>query len=129
MKFQLHPEARQELERARRYYRARDGEVARRFAREVLEVFERVARSPLQFPKHGLLAITTKTGPLFFDVYKAVLPRTFPYVVLFFVRANTAIVLAVAHGKRRPGYWIARTKEQHPTVRPKTAGKARGGGG
>lgn len=118
MKFQLHPEARKELDYARGYYRTRDGEVARRFAREVLDIFERVANAPQQFPKHGLLAVSTNGGPLFFDVYKAVLPRRFPYVVLFFVRANTAIVLAVAHGKRRPGYWVDRTEED-----PKSVGK------
>jgi hypothetical protein len=31
-----------------------------------------------------------------------------PYVVFFYVRQGTAIVLAIAHGKRRPGYWAER---------------------
>jgi toxin ParE1/3/4 len=113
-KLKLHPEARRELDGARRYYRERDAEVARRFARGVLDIFEGIASAPRQFPKYGLLAASTARGALFFDVYKAVLPRTFPYLVFFYMRAETAVVLAVAHGKRKPGYWTDRADEEPP---------------
>ena len=36
-----------------------------------------------------------------------VLPR-FPYSVIFAVRADELFVIAVAHDKRRPGYWRGR---------------------
>jgi hypothetical protein len=32
----------------------------------------------------------------------------FPYQVIFEIRHDELIVLAVAHGKRRPGYWSRR---------------------
>ena len=33
------------------------------------------------------------------------LVRRFPYVVFYRASEDVVIVLAVAHGKRRPGYW------------------------
>jgi hypothetical protein len=35
-------------------------------------------------------------------------PKPFPYVLVFYVRQASAIVLAIAHAKRRPGYWADR---------------------
>ncbi len=40
-------------------------------------------------------------------VRKAVMHR-FPYVVAFEVHADHVLVLAIAHGKRRPLHWLAR---------------------
>jgi hypothetical protein len=71
-------------------------------------LLERVEAAPEQFAKYGLLAVSTERGSLFFDVHKAVLPRTFPYVVFFYLRGRVAVVLAVAHVRRRPGYWMGR---------------------
>jgi toxin ParE1/3/4 len=35
--------------------------------------------------------------------------RRFPYVIFFSVRQDEIEVAAFAHGRRRPGYWLART--------------------
>jgi hypothetical protein len=40
-------------------------------------------------------------------VHRAVVPR-FPYVVAFEVHPEVILVLAVAHAKRRPLYWLTR---------------------
>jgi toxin ParE1/3/4 len=37
------------------------------------------------------------------------LPR-FPYAVVFLVRVEELRVLAIAHAKRRPGYWLSRVR-------------------
>lgn len=34
--------------------------------------------------------------------------RRFPYVVFFEIESERVVVWAVAHAKRRPGYWMAR---------------------
>ncbi len=34
--------------------------------------------------------------------------KKFPYAVVFIVMAEEIRILAVAHGRRRPGYWRAR---------------------
>ena len=45
-------------------------------------------------------------------VRKAVMPTAFPFVVFYYVRNHTPIVLAVAHASRRPGYWLGRAEER-----------------
>lgn len=103
------PSARTELRAARRYYQQRDPAAARRFSSEVLRVIERIAESPSQFPEHGLLPVPTRIQTLYFTVRKAVLPRAFPYMIFYYVSQQTAVILAVAHEKRRPGYWTHRS--------------------
>jgi hypothetical protein len=31
--------------------------------------------------------------------------RVFPYAVLYTIEADYILIVAIAHGKRRPGYW------------------------
>jgi toxin ParE1/3/4 len=109
MALRFYPEARAELDSVRRRYRALNPETARRFAAEMLDILDRIDKTPSQFPEHGLIAVETPLRPLFFSVRRAVLPQTFPYVVFFYVRQNAAVVLALAHCRRRPSYWSLRT--------------------
>lgn len=39
---------------------------------------------------------------------RRILVRRFPYELIYSVRGNTLRIIAVAHGHRRPGYWIDR---------------------
>jgi plasmid stabilization system protein ParE len=41
---------------------------------------------------------------------KRILLKRFPYDVVYVERLNTALILAVAHQARRPGYWRARLR-------------------
>lgn len=41
------------------------------------------------------------------EIRRALLAR-FPYALVFLVRGDEVRVLAVAHAKRRPGYWLGR---------------------
>jgi len=43
-------------------------------------------------------------------IHKAVISR-FPYLVAFEVHTEKVLVLAVAHAKRRPLYWLARASQ------------------
>jgi toxin ParE1/3/4 len=43
--------------------------------------------------------------------FRYCLVRRFPYVLFFGEGAHTLRVLAVAHGRRRPGYWQSRGTE------------------
>jgi plasmid stabilization system protein ParE len=85
----------------------RDPRAALRFRSAADGIFDRIEESPEQFGEHGLLAVPNGRA-LFYLVRRAVLPPPFPYVVFFYVRHGTAIVLAIAHAKRRPGYWAER---------------------
>ena len=102
---QVRPEAWEEIRAAWRYYTDRDPAAGRRFMAEALRLFERVREEPRQFPELGLLAVPTTSQTLFFFVRRAVMPSRFPYSVLYYIRQSGPVVLAVAHHKRRAGYW------------------------
>ena len=44
------------------------------------------------------------------DTRRAMLPR-FPYGVVFLELGTEIRILAVAHAKRQPGYWLNRVQE------------------
>jgi plasmid stabilization system protein ParE len=84
----------------------RNSSAVSRFDDELRRVFARIRENPNQFPEYGLLAV--QNGQPFFYAVRRVILVKFPYSVFFYVRQGTAIVLAVAHAKRRPGYWTGR---------------------
>jgi plasmid stabilization system protein ParE len=104
----LHERVRRERLDAKRRYGRRDPASALRFDDALRKLFVRIKEAPNQFPEHALLALPTEAGPLFFAVRRALLSKPFPYVVFFYVRQGTAVVLAIAHARRRLGYWSAR---------------------
>jgi hypothetical protein len=59
-----------------------------------------IGSSPTAFPR--LLHL-----PADLVIRRALLPR-FPYAVIFMDLGEHIRVLAVAHAKRRPGYWLDR---------------------
>ena len=94
------PEALEEFEQASAWYeRARPG-VGHRFAARVDDTIDRIAEAPLSFPVLLRLDAT-------YIVRRARLDR-FPYGVVFLPLASDVRILAVAHLRRRPGYWQGR---------------------
>lgn len=74
----IHPEAREEIDAAWRFYTRRDPAVGRRFMAAALQLLERVQEALRQFPEHGLLAMPIGEQTLFFAVRRAVMPGPFP---------------------------------------------------
>lgn len=95
MTVRFHPAARMELRQARLWYEERSPLSAVAFAQEVAAAVSRIAETPMRFPaaEHG-----TRRG---------VLDR-FPYNVFYRVGTEEIVVVAIAHHKRRPGYWSGR---------------------
>jgi toxin ParE1/3/4 len=90
--------ARQELLGAvRRYEENRPG-LGLEFLGEMRLLLERVRSEASSFPKWR------EDRPY----RKAVMVRRFPLVIFFEDGLDDVRVLAVAHGKRRPGYWLRR---------------------
>ena len=89
----LHRLAAQEYRFAKSWYRERDASVAGRFRDAVDSAMSRIAAA-------------ADSHPVFADDIRWVRVRRFPYVLVF-VResSDSLLVLAVAHAKRRPGYW------------------------
>jgi plasmid stabilization system protein ParE len=91
----FHPAAAREAEAAYDWYAERDPSVAHGFREELRHAVDAVADNPLTWPRHGSRA------------RRYVFPR-FPFSLIYRVREDGVEVIAVAHGRRRPGYWRSR---------------------
>lgn len=101
MRLELHPEARAELRSAALWYEQRSG-LGDEFIAEVSVTLDRIANVPESYPTWPG---TRAADPL---IRKATIQR-FPYVIAFERHEQHVLVLAVAHAKRRPLYWLTRT--------------------
>src|SRR5688572_10191405 len=98
-KVAIHRLAAEEYHRICRWYLNERPELERSFADEFDRVLTRVAADPL-------------CGSIFRKDYRWLRLRRFPYVVYYAVIDPTSVlVLAVSHGRRRPGYWMRRAKK------------------
>ena len=96
MRIKFHPHARAELRDARNWYFERSPLSAIAFAQTVENALSRIKEAPNTFPlaDHG--------------TRKFVLQR-FPFNIFYLTRETEIVIVAVAHQKRRPGYWSSRT--------------------
>lgn len=105
MRVALHPEARTEIRSAALWYDERRPGWGDEFVARVGESLERIGRAPERYPVWP----GTPTSTIL--IRKASLEQ-FPYLVAFEVHPDQVLVLAVAHAKRRPLYWLARTSRR-----------------
>lgn len=98
----LHLEARSELEISVNFYRDRGGEaLAEMFKRRVGAGFDAIRKDPERFPEvKGMVGV------------KKYRVRQFPFSILFIDRPEHIWVIALAHGSRKPGYWVKRMKAE-----------------
>ena len=90
--FSFHPDALEEAISAARWYRERSPRAAKRFVAELNQVIDGILEAPQRWP---LWSRGTR---------KVKLP-CFPYLVIYRVKDDGVLILAVAHGHRHPGYW------------------------
>ena len=102
MRLELHPEARAELRSAALWYDERQPGLGDEFISEIAASLNRVGDAPESYP---VWPGTRSEGPV---IRKATI-RRFPYVIAFELHEQHVLVLAVAHAKRRPLYWLTRT--------------------
>jgi toxin ParE1/3/4 len=98
---QLHLEALAELRDSVFFYRQSGGDpLADRFKNAVEHALTAISADPLRYPPSR-------------DVPQAQRIRLvrFPFSIIYIDRPDSVWVVAVAHGSRRPGYWLARLKE------------------
>jgi toxin ParE1/3/4 len=92
LRVEFHPSARNEFEVAYNWYRRRSEAVAQRFLLDVEQALERVSEEP-------------NLGPPYINSCCRFVCRRFPFLIVYRVRGSALLVVAVAHGRRRPGYW------------------------
>ena len=101
MRLELHPEAQAELRSAALWYDERRPGLGEEFIAEVSATLDRIGDAPESYPPWPG---TRVADPL---IRKATIQR-FPYVIAFGEHEQHVLVLAVAHAKRRPLYWLRR---------------------
>jgi plasmid stabilization system protein ParE len=93
--YRLHPQAWQDGETADDWYRERSADASVRFLSAVFDGLEDVKQFPRRWPKH-----LHGTQP--FMLYR------FPFSIIYREELSAISIIAIAHHKRRPGYWKER---------------------
>ena len=93
---QYHKQASQEVREAYLWYAERDRKTAQLFADEIDQAIQKVRRSP-------------KRWPIYDGSVRRYVLHGFPFQIIYYLdAADTIYVLAVAHTRKRPGYWTHR---------------------
>lgn len=91
----FHPDAIAEARGAREWYAARNESAAVAFMSELDHAVAQIAEFPNRWPTH-------------LQGTRRYLLRRFPFALVYRESEAGLQVIAVAHGKRKPGYWKAR---------------------
>ncbi len=94
----FHPEARNEAHTATIWYHERSRAAALSFARAVAEGVQSIREHPEAWP--------IWKG----EVRRRVL-RRLPYSIFYLIEGELVVIVAVAHHKLRPGYWLPRLRQ------------------
>jgi plasmid stabilization system protein ParE len=100
---EIHPDALIEADAGVAWYLERSLGAAERFFAEVERAFEAILEAPERWPLH-------LHGTRRYLLYK------FPYCVIYQASGSVVRIYAVAHTKRRPGYWKARLTRGTPSI-------------
>jgi plasmid stabilization system protein ParE len=95
VRYRFLPQAREELAAAVAFYDAALPGLGRDLAREARRLCGLIAGDPL-------------AGPEVRPGIRRRLLRRFPYALLYGLDGDFIVILAVAHQRRRPGYWRER---------------------
>lgn len=84
-----------ELDDASEFYELEVPELGKRFQMEVKQAIRRICEYPRRWTK--------ERG----DIRRYILHK-FPYKILYSIEEDYIYIIAIAHGHRRPNYWIDR---------------------
>lgn len=98
MKYDFHPEARNEYREAAAFYEKSRSGLGATFTLEVEATIDRIVQSPASWP-------------LVDQDVRRCLSRVFPYGILYTIEVDKVLIVAVMHLHRRPGYWRERLSE------------------
>jgi hypothetical protein len=97
MTFEFHPEARIEFIEAIAFYEESREGLGVRLSHEVYATIKRITLGSTAWPR-----ITDNTRRCF--------TRRFPFGVVYEIREDDILIIAVAHSSREPFYWRTRVK-------------------
>jgi plasmid stabilization system protein ParE len=92
---EIHPSAIEEAHAAYHWYRERNEIVAKAFLSELDNAVEHISDEPLRWSSY-------------IDRTRRFLLRKFPFSIIYRHGNETVQILAIAHERRKPGYWKKR---------------------
>jgi len=92
MNFRFHPQALAEFEDSVLYYESQQAGLGERFASSIESAIESIVARPALWP--------VLEAPV-----RRCLARVFPYAVLYANLPDHALIVAVMHCHKEPGYW------------------------
>ena len=95
MHVDFHPAALLEAEDAQAWYEERSLLAASAFLRELSTAVQRIRQTPHRYP-------VAEAGT------RRILLDRFPFTIYYRVKSDAMTIVAIAHQKRRPGYWSKR---------------------
>lgn len=95
MTVEFHPAAAREVEDAQAWYEERSVFAAAAFLRELSVTIQKIRSAPQRYPP-------AEGGT------RRILVEHFPFSIYYRTTMGHMTVVAVAHHKRRPGYWSSR---------------------
>lgn len=104
MKVTFHREAAKELTLAGDWYDARRPGLGSDLLEEISRAVKAVEESPGTWPR-----VSKTTGDP--EIRHLLLTR-FPFSLVYLMTTEGTVVLAVAHQRRRPGYWLPRATSE-----------------
>ena len=96
MRTEFHPEADTEFAAQIEYYERKESGLGKRFYREVIAYCEWIESNP-EIPRLR-------------RTYRRLNLKVFPFYLAYVVEGDLVWVLAVAHVRKKPGYWKRRLK-------------------
>jgi plasmid stabilization system protein ParE len=91
----FHPQAEQEYLTALAWHRERSLIAATNFESAFVQAASRIREAPQRWP-------------IYFADFRKYTLRQFPFSIVYQDLSSEIVVFAVAHGRRRPGYWMDR---------------------
>ncbi len=95
MKFFFHPDAEIELNEHIDYYEKLQNGLGYRFANEIYKTIYRVTEYPLAWQ-------------ILSDDIRRALTHNFPFGVIYYIKDDVIVILAIMHLRKEANYWINR---------------------
>lgn len=99
--YRLHPAATEELDAAGEWYDAQRPGLSLELLDAVHDAIALIVERPAAWQRDGVVASR--------EIRRFVM-RRFPFSIVYYVVDDLVRIVAIAHAKRRPGYWRVRVR-------------------
>jgi plasmid stabilization system protein ParE len=89
------PGSKEDFDQSFNWYASKSSGVAERFTNAINDALAEIANDPERFAKID-------------DCHRERLVRKFPFRIIYRILKSNVLIVAVAHAKRRPDYWLSR---------------------